>query len=379
MRIEMYNRIVDGDQITMQRIGVTEKATDITLTDTLYGQGDFDFTMALGAPYSDVIEIGTIIRADGYYWGVVTGTVRQESAGGATVEATGLELKAWLASSRIVVPKDYTSTDGTAGYDTANGYTDAVVKHFWDNNLIAPTQVPRKIPGVVWAGDDNIGIADDKYMSRFESLADVTAELCEAAKIGYRAEIDVDTGIITVGCFAGVDRTETQAKASRAIFSISRGNISDISYDLDRAGYANAFYTTRSGAEFADEALTMLYFRDDMEVSGWDRRETWNEISVPEPVSGTEYDEMKKQAEKKMESAKEDESYTCSILRNAGYRTRWNVGDTVTVKWEREGVTADMQVTEVSTSQDDNGTDYTVKFGDAKPKIISVRRRIIMI
>lgn len=379
MRIDIYRRVVTGSAAKFERVAVTERATDITMPDTLYSKGEWEFKMALGAPYARVVQKDMLICADNYYWGVVTKIEKSRDSKGGEIRVSGVDLKYWITSGRIVIPTDYTTTDGTAGYDTATGYTDAVVKHFWRNNITAPPQEPRKIIGVSTTAAANIGLADDKYMSRFESLAEVTETLCENAKIGYRADVNTKTGEITLDCFTGVDRTKGQTANRRAIFSVDRRNIASISYDVDRSKYANAFYTTRSGAEFADEALTLLYFRDDAEVSDWARRETWNELSVPEPISGSEYEEMKKQAVKKMEDAKEEEAYTCAIQRNAGYRTIWGVGDTVTVDWPEEGITADMQITAVTVSQDSKGTDYTVKFGESKPKFVAAGSRIIKI
>lgn len=377
MIIEIYERMA-GTGLEFKKIGTTRRAFDISYSDAWNDRADFEFSMSARADYAKSIGKESVVCIDRNFWGVVT-SINKDQDEKHIYTFTGVSIAWWLLSSRVTIPTDYTSTDGLAGYDVYNGWTDAVIKHFWNNNMINPTQSGRKIPGVITTGTMQIGVSDDKYMTRFENLADVTKTLCENVKIGFFADVNVIENSITFDCKSGTNRTASQNQNARAILSIDRRNIASMHYELDVTDYKNAYYVTRSGAEFADEALTMLYYRDDTIKKGFERREVWNEISVQEPTQGDEYTELKKQSQKKMDESKEQEAFTCALAPNSGYRAVWNVGDTVTVAWKEEGITADMQVISVTVSGDENGINYTAKFGESKPKFVPIGNQILKI
>lgn len=377
MVIEFYERVLEGDAVNYQRIGTTKKAENITYQDTYCEYAGFSFEIPRSAQYVEALTNGIFVMIDGTFWGVIEDVNKEYNSTASTLAVSGPDLKSYITDKRIVIPTDYLSIDGTAGYDKANGYTDGVIKHFWRNNISAPPQPGRQIKGVQVASNADVGLADDKYMSRFENVRDITEKLCVNANIGFMATLEND--IITLNCYKGIDRTVEQSINPRAILELSRKNISSISYTKAKSNYKNAFYSTRAGDEFADESLTLLYYPDDIAVSGIERREIWNEVQVDALTPGSEYEEMEKQAKKNMSDYEIVESLTCAILPNAGYKTVWDIGDTVTIRLKEENVTVDLPVTAVTTSADSSGIYYTAKFGKSKPHFIGAGQRLIKI
>ncbi len=287
----------------------------------------------------------------------------------------GIDLKTYILKKRCVIPTDYTSTDGTAGYDTATGSTETVIKHFWKNNITNPSNASRKLDYVGISPDQSRGIANDKYMARFDGLDVLTAQLCENAKLGYVAR--VESGGIILDVLEGVNRTAQQTENARAIFEISRKNVASLEHEVDKRDYKNTFYTVQAGEEFADEALTMTYFRDE-EKTGWERDEKLIEVSSETPEAGQEYEELRYQAEKEMDNCDLKESFICEIT-NSRYKELWDVGDFVTVRWIEQGITLNTQVTAVTTIANGNELTHVAKFGNSKPKYINIKQKIIKI
>lgn len=367
MKIELYQKTATG----FERIATTYKASDIDFCETLFETGEFNLRIPLEASYTELFQKDVILLIDGDFWGVVSYTKRTADEGGTMLEISGIDLKNHILKKRCVVPIDYTTIDGTAGYDVAAGSTEAVIKHFWENNITAPPTGARKMNLISIAPNQNRGIADDKYMARGNPLDELTSEVCEAANLGYTASIIENNVVLDV--LAGVDRTAEQSANARAIFEISRKNIANLAHEINAEEYKNTFYTVRSGAEFVDEALTMTYYRDDISVSDWERSETWIEVSAETPIAGQEYEELKYQATKVMDDFTIQESFTCEVTPNSRYKELWNVGDFVTVRWREQNITMDTQVTAVTTNVSGNEKTLIAKFGNSEPKYIGVK------
>lgn len=371
MKIEIYQRTETG----FERVATTYKAEDVDFTETLYDEGEFSIQIPMGAKYTELLQSDAILHI-GDFWGVILYTKRTASESSTLLNVSGIDLKTYILKKRCVIPTDYTSQSGSAGYDIAEGSTEEVIKHFWENNITAPANTARKIDFITIAANQGRGLAEDKYMARFEQLDVITKELCENVKIGYKAYIE--NGNIILDVYEGIDRTAEQTENARAIFEISRKNVASLEHEVDKREYKNTFYTVQAGAEFADEALTMTYFRNDEVKSGWERDEKQIEVSAETPEAGQEYEELKYQAEKTMGSYDIKESFVCEIT-NSRYKELWNIGDFVTVRWPEQGITLNTQVTAVTTIANGSELLHVAKFGSSKPKYVGIKEKIIRI
>ena len=234
-------------------------------------------------------------------------------------------------------------------------------------------------PGMVILPNRNLGVQDDKYMTRFEALTDVTAKLCEAAKLGYFVDIDPKASQVVMDVFEGVDRTQGQRSNPRAVFDIENRNLATLQYTDDDTSYKNAFYSTLSGAEFVDEALTLLYYRDDAEQSGFERREKWLQISAQDPPPGQEYDDLKRLAQIEMQSHNTETGFNCELAPNSGYKTLWDIGDFVTIRNRKTGILIDTQITGVTVTTNGRFVSHIAAFGKQPERFIGIGNRAIKI
>jgi hypothetical protein len=327
------------------------------------------------------ISSKSAILVDGVFSGIIDEAKYTITNAGEALELAGYDLKG-LLKQRQIVPTDYTSTDGTAGYDARTGPSETIMKGFIDANLASPPQSARVLQNFFIATDQARGITDDKYMARLDILSDVVSKIAEDAQLGWRVSPVIEEGNpfgYIFDCVDGLDRTAGQTYRPPAIFSIERRNVTSMEYVDSLQGYFNAFYTTRAGAKFEDEALTLLYWRDGEEQpTGIDRFEKSLTVSMSNVPVGEEYTEMRRQALIQARQYERLISFTAEISQSRmQYGIDFALGDMVTVRRPQWGVTMDTRI--ISITREWNSSGYSVKatFGTSVPNIIKRLQRSI--
>ena len=326
-----------------------------------YDAGTFDISMPLSAQYADTLRNDHIILIDNMFVGLIENYRIHRGDGVQTVRATGRDIRC-LLDFRVTVPDDIVETGAPAGYISASGHTESVMKYFVNKSLVNPSYARRKIEGVQIAPDLKRGTENDAYYSRFESLLAVEKKIGERAKLGYRLSIKDQSLVFDVA--AGVDHSASQTANMPVLFDVDRGTLSSFDFASEAQASGSAFYCTRSGAEFEDEAFTQTYYFDDQITSGLVRREKHLNISVATDEENI-YDEMETVARKDMESYKATESYSCDVTRQIyTYGVDYNVGDIVTIRDTYAGIQADRQLVGIKVAESESGIQYTATFGD---------------
>jgi len=294
----------------------------------------------------------------------VIGNIKLNSETG-MMSVSGKDIKGLLIY-RPVIPLAFSGIQGTAGFDVATGYTDACIKHFWRNNIGINAEQKRRYEFIEIGADKNIGNPNDKYMARFDKLSDVTAELAKGADVVITTTPQLEQGKILLDVALPTMRTISSDKP--LVISIDRQTALQLEYIQESDVYRNAFYATRSGSQFADEALTMLYMRDgESEPSGLERREGHINVSVNTPVAGQEYNEMRRQAVHDMQNYERTDALSAKVnFTHLKYKRDYDVGDFITVQDIEWGVETDIQITAVEISHDTGGRTETVTLGTGK-------------
>lgn len=360
------------------RVGLTTAATGISTTSKLAAPGDFTATIPLGARYADELRPGRLVLIDRTFWGIIDGRVLEAGEQGQQVTASGRDLKG-LTMDRITLPPLVSSVAGAQGYDTVTGTTEACMKHFVDANMVRSLDPQRNIHGLLVALDQGRGVQDDKYISRHDGLSDVLQGLGEAAGLGYDIIPDLDNGAYIFDIVQGADRSGIQSDRPRIVFDISRRTAQAQTYTDSRADARNVFYATRSGAEYEDEALTMMYVRDGEETQGGlYRREQHLSLSASTPEAGQEYTELQRAALQEAENYRPAESFSCVILDGRfQYGRDYHLGDIVSAQNREWGVTMHPMVTAMTTEYGENGITHTATFGRAPLNVFGRLRRQI--
>lgn len=361
----------------MKQLAILYNALDAKLQENFFSPGSFELKISTAERYADQLQKYRLVRIAGRFWGLIY-AVQYEGGAGEFLTVRGRDLKG-LTADRLTVPTELVGVRGTAGYDAIIGPTETVLKHFAQNNFFPAGDPYRHIPGLVIAADQRRGTQDDRYMTRFEPLSDVLSLIGEDAGMGYDVIPTADGKQFIFDIIMGLDRTAAQRKRPPVIFDLSRQTASSMTYENTDQSMKNIFYTTRSGAEFADEALTMTYTRDDAVIpAGIYRRETHLSLSADTPTAGQEYAELKRLALIEAGNYVTAEHFTAQILSTKyRYGKDFNLGDKVTVQNRDWGVSMDALVTAMEISIGSGGETYTATFGKEQLLITDRLKRMI--
>lgn len=383
--IRIYDPLEEGTP-TFRGMGLLTAASAVTLVERLYRPGYFTMELPWEARHGDKLTVGRLVRVRGAgwekqsapFWGIVDSLSLSVTAAGAVLTVSGRQLKG-LAQDRITIPPDFTGVTGAQGYDPASGSTEHCMKHFVQANMKNPAQPGRVLYGLEIAPDQGRGLAQDKYMSRHEVLSDVLAALGEAAELGWDIVPDLDRHRLIFDVIPGEDHTAGQSQRKRVILDVRRKTALAQHYQYSMEDGRNLFYTTLSGSEFADEALTVTYLREgEAEPTGIHRREAHLEINVNTPTAGEEYNELKRLALIEAEKYRPAESFTVELGPGPYvYREDFSLGDRVTVRNQEWGVTMDARLTEMETRYSVEGISLTATFGTAPLNVFGRLRRQI--
>ena len=362
------------------RRATTYDCTAIRYKQNFYTPGSFEIEIPLDAHFARAFQKYRLIEIGRRFAGLIQSVQFEAGRGADTLTVSGVDLLGMLAQ-RITVPPGLASSSAMAGYDGIIGASETVIKHFVRNNTITPAYVPRRIPGLALAQDQGRGIANDKYLSRYDVLTDVIGEIGREAKLGLSVTLGVEDGSFLFDVVNGVDRSKNQQSVPPVVISVNRRTAASMQYSDSDAPLRNAFYTTMAGASFADEALTLTYYRAEDEASppaGIRRLETHMEISATHPTPGQEYNELKRLA---LVAAGNHEgllNFSADVnMARVLYGEDYFLGDTVTVENLDWGITMDAQVVNMEVEYNGAGESYKATFGTERPSIMQTIQRAI--
>lgn len=278
------------------------------------------------------------------------------------VKITGYDLNGLLLD-RVTMPTD---NDGT---DPVSGTTEYCVKHYVSFNLEAcEKDINRNLPRFGVAENLDRGIADDHNMPRLQNVHDVVTEMCGAAKLGWRVQLQEKAGtnypVFVFDVSEQVDRSVNQSERDRVIFSVQQHNVSSMTREVGVTAAKNALYLDIDGK-------IVGYPSGDTKgravAVGYDRREEYCSLSgdsLREDVYSVE-------AEQNMaDRMAETDSLTIEAGSPLDYRKRYDVGTIVTVYDRNRSLQLDSVISAVTVRR--SGNEYSVKLtlGESKPKVL---------
>lgn len=377
VEIAVY-RPATAEQPTIERLAVTNQASSVTTDARLYEGGNFTINIPSGARAAPKFSVGQFVRIGREFWGLIQDIQHTANAGGRTTAISGTQLKG-ITRNRITVPPNTSESalSGAQGYDVKKGATETIMKYFVANNM---SSGKRAIYGLAIAADRGQGEIDDKYMTRHDNLSDVLKALGEAAGVGYDIVPSLTSSRLTFDIISGANRSGAQSLLPPVVFSVPRKTIESISYSYKTSNSKNVFYTTMSGAEYADEALTMMYCREDEKQTpnGLERVEMHMTVNADTPVDGGEYDELQRLALIQAEGYRPTESFTCDVSDSRHrFGEDYFLGDIVTVQDKEWGISTDAPVTAMVTNYTSSGIVRTATFGTTVLNVFGLLKRQI--
>ena len=283
------------------------------------------------------------------------------------IKITGYDLNGLLCD-RITLGTD----DG--GYDPMIGSTEAVVKYYVSNNLVASDIQERNLPRFgVAANTLDRGTADDRAYPRYQNVQELITEICGAANLGWRVSINSKAGttqpVFVFDVYEQTDRTVNQSERDRVVFSAQLHNVEGMTRELGITSAKNTLYLDIDGTvvQYPRAPTEGEESTGKLPGSGYERREEYCSLS------GKSLDEevYKVEAEHNMSDRMlETDSLTIEAGSPGDLGTKYDVGTIVTAYDRARSLQLDSVISAVTVRR--SGTEDTVKLtlGESKPKLL---------
>lgn len=362
---------------TFDICGITDFSSNYTYSKYATKVGDFEIQI----PFDEIKNIDLaenyLVLINREFWGIIENIEMIADGYGHNVNIRGECLKS-LLKRRLTLPP-ITDTSELAGYETLEGDSETIIKTLINNNLVNPSNGDRKIFNLTIAENLNRGVADDKYMTRFENLADVIEKICVDANLGYDISVDLNNGNFIFDVFQGKSRVAGQNDYPPVVFSIDNDSVKSLNYVRSNNNLKNVFYSTKSGAEYENEALTMTYYRDESDVpKGINRKEVHLNISAEHPEEGKEYEELKRLTLIEAKNYEKTETIEVDVVSDYyKFNVDYNLEDTITIFDKKFNIQSNMVVNGVTKSHSSNSIEEKVLFGDNEISILAKIKRDI--
>lgn len=366
--VRLFNAPTKGVSLEKSQIGKLV-AQSVRFTESLYDIGSFSMTLSGYEDFAEQLSQGRLLSVKGdnvYLWGVIRGISDDNTGSAINLVRTGEDLKSYLKQRICLYPKG----SDIEGFDTVKGSTETVLKHYVNNNAVTPANSLRKFERLVIAEDKGRGIADDKYMARFNKLDELLKEISMAQELGFSIDIDDVTGSMIFDVIQGTDRTAGQDIVPRILFDVNLHTAQNSRYISDMESYRNVFYTTKSGAKSEADATTLEYFRDNAPSSGVNRFET--QISVNVDSTATDITaEMKNLATKEMTNFEKENTFVIELNSNYIYNKDYFLGDFVTIQDRFMDIYENVQL--ISVTHEWQGIGYRITGTFGKPRKTNIQ------
>lgn len=269
-------------------LGVISDCTSLKYTRRAYDIGSFDLSVPKNADNAELLLPDRLILfGDDIYARHIMGTdtdsltsdclyITEVSSDEFNITVTGYDLKYFLAQRVTLFPQ--TEQDkGTYGYYVTSGTTFGCLSNLLNYNIVNSTDENRKIFGLsalvmpvnqIEAG--YMGLKNDKYMTRLESLSSAFFNLMKNCKsLWWEVRVALNN---SDGADSYVPRCESIEDKKTVFFCEDKYNIKSYSLDNGVSGYKNAIYAV-AGSNDVSNAVVKLVNRDETPASGVGRKE----------------------------------------------------------------------------------------------------------
>ena len=208
-----------------------------------------------------------------------------------------------------------------------------------------------------------------EFQVTYKGLLTYESKLARSAALGYRFRPNFDKRKILFEIYKGVDRTTAQGINNRVIFSESYNNLNNAIYRENTQLYKNVAYV---GGEGEGSARKIVVVGD---ATGLERREIFVDAKdiQSEGLSAAEYEaKLRTRGEETLANNRIENTFECNTGADANfqYKKNYDLGDIVTVKKNKWGITVHERITEIREIYEFGGRRIEPTFGDALPESI---------
>lgn len=324
--------------------------------------GDFEMVLPLAHPMTERLARDMILCPVGAAQKAMLIEEITKNEGTDSVSVKGYTLSG-LFRRRICVPPSGSET--TYGYDRITGDAETIMRHYVENNVIAPESDARRMDCVVLE-ETNLhrGMQDVPWSARFEQLDELLASIGTYCDAGYAVVPDFERGKLVFTFLPGRDKTG--ADGSRVMFGAHMGNVSGTTVTESAQQAKNAAIVGGAG----EDENRMLISVSAGGETGMTRREMFVDAG-----SRSDYDELVAEGEHKLADRAVAASIKAEVIDTPScrYGKTWELGDMVIVV--ARGAQMAARITQVQESHEaGRPVRLEVTFGDPPGGIEKVIR-----
>ncbi|WP_442916957.1 siphovirus ReqiPepy6 Gp37-like family protein [Lysinibacillus sp. 54212] len=261
-------------------------------------------------------------------------------------------------------------------HNSVEGSTESVMRHYVNTELINPTDIGRKYPGMVLSPNLNRG-SMQTVNARFDGLADKLSTLGINDGIGWDIILDIPNKQFLFVVTQGVDRSANQLIVPPAKFSTEFETLKSMSYAESKIDYKNVAIVAGQGEGIERRIVTVgnAVGRDRYELFV-DARDVSEETEGDNPTQRPDADviaDLEKRGEEKLNECTQTVYCEGQALqsRNLKFERDYFLGDIVTQQNKGWGIEMDARITSVKEVVEPGKTDVELTFDNDRPTLIS--------
>lgn len=254
-------------------------------------------------------------------------------------------------------------------------------------NVTAPTDAARKLPGVSIADDDaDTGREAVEYTSEPYLNALIACEdAAKASKLGFKLRTNVKAKTHHFSVYAGRDLTAGNPNNPPCIFSREFDNITEQEYTNSIENLKSTAYVggeekegvARKVVEVGGAAAGLD--RDEVFINATDITQTYRDGETEVTMTDARYMQMLEQrGAAELEHHAETLAFGSKINTHANlkYKVDYDIGDRVTCINKRWGIRIDVRITEIAEIYQAGAEEIDITFGESLPALLDKIRQI---
>ena len=347
--------------------------------------GDFQLNCVLNEDSIKLLQRGNIIfkKGDNEAGYIETRQLSINSSGNELLEIKGKFLTNYL---NRLISWDRICFDGSCKN---------LIEKLINENVINPSNIKRKIPNIILG---NININNSiQYNNSFGNILEQLEKVADTNNFGFRNILDIKNRKIIFETYKGVDRTINNGTVAPCIFSREFENILQQQYIDSINNYKNTCLIAGAG-EGSDRKITSIEEGEGLDryefyVDARDLQDKEQKEFKSKDTEGNETIEMKdveipwerykplliQRGKEKLSECNEVQSFDAkiNIQGNNVYKKDFNLGDIITVKDKKWGLTLNRRITEIEEIYESKGVTINAILGNSIPSIIDKIKQVV--
>ncbi len=356
----------------LNTLGVIEEISSLVWTRRYQKAGECNLLIPFREDYAALLQNGRLLLKHGgtEAMQVYSREISKNGQGADQIEVLGKTLMWWL-DWRIALDRIISS--GLSGR--------AIAQRLITENLISPANGNRRIPrlSLTVSAEEDAPIAD--YESEeHSSVLDCVESILQTAALGFRVQTSLKERLHRMDVFRGRNLTASQSENDACIFSTAFDTLGAHACTHGTEAYRSTAYVF--GAEqtvtMGDEAAGLA--RREIAVEAGDIAQTYTDESGVEVTlsPGQLTNMLNQRGAEELQKALEELTFE-GTLNPAGqmrYGHDFNIGDRVTCADRRWGISLDVNISEITETDQGNKSEIRLTFGSGTPTLRQTIRQI---